>query len=306
MKYYNLPTAKQIAEYHNGTLSIEDQRWIESSMQNNPFVNEAVKSFPEGQLDTIQQISERVGTRIRNQYAQPNGFWSKYGVWIGLSSIALLLSIAYFTKSSPDQRYFLNNMPEKLSVLLINDKNEVEEKVILSEINEEVSGEKEAVSSDIVSKKKNEAVAINTFNDESNDEIEETKNLEEEEEEEQQEKINLSGKLLKNIRGISIVQVDKNGLKRREIPEFPGGNIGLTNHFNSYIQPVELQYGEPLYDPKAQIVLNIGANGKLKNHDIKGYLHEQHKNQINSAIKNLPQFKPGKGEVSYTVEVKFN
>lgn len=304
MKYYNLPTAEQIAGYHNGTLSIEDQRWIESSMQKNPFVNEAVQSFPASQLDTIQQISERVGTRIQHKYMKPNGFWSKYGVWIGLSSIAVILSIAFLEKQNVEQRYFQNDAPERLSVLTINEQEEIN--------NEEAQIKTEQINPmESYSSKDPKDFQSSDIDDGDNfveqQKIVTPKETEKEQESEQnQEGINLSGKLLKNIRGISIIEVDKGGLKRREIPEFPGGNIGLTNHFQSFITPVELQYGEPLYDPKIQVILDISANGKLKNHEVMGYMHEQHQKQIGSAIEKLPQFKPGKGGVSYTVEVKFN
>jgi hypothetical protein len=306
MKYYNLPSAEQIACYHNGTLSVQDKQWIESVMQKNPFVKEAVKTFPTSQVQTVQQISERVGTRIKNQYLEPRGFWSKYGVWIGLSSVAILLTIGYFATNNAEQRYFLDGGQKQFTLLTVDEQENTSlehENILSSE--EIVEKSIEEIQVDPISSEKstdlvNESLAqTNLENTEESSDASDGKN-------EEQVELNLSGKLLKNIRGIAIINVDKGGLKRREVPEFPGGDIGLTNHFQSHITPVELQYGEPLYDHKAQIVLMIGANGKLKEHEVQGNLHSLHQTQIETAVSKLPQFKPGKGDVSYTVEVKFN
>ena len=311
MKYYNLPTAEQIASYHNGSLSLQDRQWIEAIMQQNPFVKEAVASFPIGQVKTVQQISKRVSSRVQRQYAEPRGFWSKYGVWIGLSTIALILAVGYQTTNKAEQRYFPDdNSSKEITLASLNENTEettLEQTIIESKSAGETIKKEERKNNEeeasILPTEISDSEQINHENDQKvdvvNDEVHQN-------EEVGQEKLNLSGKLLKNIRGISVVSVDKKGLKKREVPEFPGGNIGLTNHFQSYITPVELQYGEPLYDAKATIHLEVGANGKLDQHSVNGYLHEVHQEQIKKAIEQLPQFKPGKGAVDFTLEVKFN
>lgn len=310
MKYYNLPSAEQIACYHNGTLTIQDKQWIEAVMQKNPFVKEAVNSFSASQLQSIQQISERVGTRIKNQHLAPRGFWSKYGVWIGLSTIALLLVGGYFLTNNAEQRYFQEDGNQHVLAVKIDQEGDMGNKNT-SDIQEisALQNEKTALTkenTDLTEGVSADKTIENVSGTQSNEQIttddEQTKsttNLEKEE-------INLSGKLLKSVRGITLVNIDKGGLKRREIPEFPGGNIGLTNHFQGYITPVELQYGEKIYDAKSQIILEIGANGKLKSHEIQGELHESHAKQVHTAIEKLPQFKPGIGDAVFTIEVKFN
>ena len=303
MKSYNLPSIEQIASYHQGTLSVKDKQWIESIMQKNPFVKEAVSTFSMEKMQTVQQISERVSTRIMNQYAAPRGFWSKYGVWIGLSAIAVMLSIGYFTSTHNEQRYFLTENDAALSILTIDSEATVAQTTENTEIQ---SVEEATVQSMNPGSSPNDQELITAAEIDRETTVETSAETPEETEIEAKERLNFSGKLLKSIRGISIVEVDKRGLKNREIPAFPGGNIALTNHFQSFITPVELQYGEPLYDAKAKILLEIAANGQLTEHEVQGVLHELHAQQIATAIAKLPSFKPGKGAVNYTIEVKFN
>jgi hypothetical protein len=303
MKSYNLPSIEQIASYHQGTLSVKDKQWMESIMQKNPFVKEAVSTFSMEQVQTVQQISERVSTRILNQYAAPRGFWSKYGVWIGLSAIVIMLSFGYFTSTKNEQRYFLTGNDEAFSILTIE--GESTDAQITENTSIKTTEQPKVLSMDPASSPKEEELVAATVMD--NERAAETTfTTPDKTEKEDEERINLSGKLLKNIRGISVVEVNKRGLKNREIPSFPGGNIALTNHFQSFITPVELQYGEPLYDAKAKILLEIAANGQLSDHDVQGHLHELHVQQIATAIAKLPAFKPGKGAVNITIEVKFN
>ena len=307
MKYYNLPTAEQIAAYHSGSLPSDKKAWIENCMHENPFVKDAVTNFPKDKIETIKEISQRVSIRIQNEYGNKRMFWSKYGFWIGLSSIAVIIAVASFLQSNPEKKYFISAVDiEKdefqkdikdeedlinTSSALQDDKEE--KKIIANQLDEDLTGEYESLdaSSSEIEDDKSE---ITKVDDESSYHAE-TK-----------ERINLSGKLLKNIRGIKLTNIDKNGLKSRELPQFPGGNTALKSHFKKFVTPIELEYGEKMYDAQAFIQLTINAKGYVENTEIKGNLHSKHHEELEKAINELPRSKPGKGNIVYSIQIDFN
>lgn len=307
MKYYNLPTVQQIAAYHRGSLPSDKKAWIENCMKENPFVNDAVKNFPKDKVETIKEISERVSIRIQNEYGNRRLFWSKYGFWIALSSVAVIITVASILQNNPKEKYAITNVNiEKDEFIQPNLKKE--KLLNTASAIEEENEEKPAVSqqTNLEIKETNKSGDASTP-ELSSDESEALKvKGQKENSGETKERINLSGKLLKNIRGIKLTNIDKNGLKTRELPQFPGGNSALKSHFKKFVNPIELEYGEKMYDAQALIKLTINEKGFLESSEVKGNLHEKHHEELERAIEEFPRSKPGKGSVSYELKIDFN
>lgn len=136
MKNYELPSMTQIQAYKAGTLSLSEKAELEVLMDKNPFVKEVVRSFSEENVASIQRISKRVSYKVQEKIISSKGFWSNYGVWIGLSSIAIILgSMWYFSSTSEQQQIAssksstetISSKPEntpKSSPVLIEEKKE--------------------------------------------------------------------------------------------------------------------------------------------------------------------------------------
>src|SRR5690554_2657351 len=95
MKYHELPSFETLVAYQKGDLSAVDSKWIEQLIQSNPMVKAVVESASSINSTAIKSISKRTSQSIATTYYSKAGFWSKYGIWIGLSSIALLMGFAY-------------------------------------------------------------------------------------------------------------------------------------------------------------------------------------------------------------------
>lgn len=101
MKYCELPTFKMLQAYKSGKLSSRDRLWVEESIRHNPMVSAVASTVGAVDAKTVAMLSKKTGEGIARKYLRV-GFWSKYGVWIGLSSILLLLAVSfYFNRSTP-------------------------------------------------------------------------------------------------------------------------------------------------------------------------------------------------------------
>lgn len=103
MKRYDLPSMEQIKAYKAGSLSLADTAFVEAQIKSNPFVKEVVETFSSDNAAAIQSISKRVNARVQERVLGAKGFWSTYGVWIGLSSIALLIGLAWLFQGDKNQ-----------------------------------------------------------------------------------------------------------------------------------------------------------------------------------------------------------
>lgn len=96
MKYHNLPSLSDLRAYRNGKLSNEDRSWIDSVINKNPLVAEVFEGIESTDDVAVRRVSTAISSRITKTYIPNRGIWSKYGGWIGLSSIVLILGSVYF------------------------------------------------------------------------------------------------------------------------------------------------------------------------------------------------------------------
>jgi len=96
MKYHSLPSLSDLKAYHQGKLSNDERRWIDSVVNKNPLVADVFRNAATTNSAVVQRISNSVSNEITRTYLPNRGFWSKYAGWIGLSSIVLILGSIYF------------------------------------------------------------------------------------------------------------------------------------------------------------------------------------------------------------------
>lgn len=313
MKYYNLPTSQQIADYHSGQLSMENNQWIEKLMSSNLFVKSAVEDFPLDQQHEVQTISERISGKITKSYLQKRGFWSRFGGWISLSIILLLIGVLAVLNMSPEQKYtqkglLLAENQEKgeKPILEESEKLSSNRKEVIAQKSPETNEQKEVLNSNTVQSENNTDNGQKTADPmlEMEDAASVTTNTEAEVESKEQTK--LTGKLLKSVRSVNLISKDFNTEYKRYIPEYPGGDRALFDYFRTQLKPVELDYSEGAFDAAVTFNLSVDKNGMDTSYEIEGALHPVHKIQLENCFKNLPRFKPGQTDVTYTVEIAFN
>src|SRR5690554_952888 len=99
MKYHELPSFETLVAYKKGDLSAVDSKWIEQLIHSNAMVRAVVENASAINQAAVKSISKRTSESIAKTYYAKAGFWSKYGVWIGLSSITLLIGFTYLYQS---------------------------------------------------------------------------------------------------------------------------------------------------------------------------------------------------------------
>ncbi len=114
MKYHKVAPIEMLKAYSKGELSVSDSMWIEQLMQKNPMVKAVAEDVASINVETVKSISNRTSKSISTVYLSKIGFWSKYGVWIGLSSIALIIGLALFLQKSNTAVYEPIPMSQKL------------------------------------------------------------------------------------------------------------------------------------------------------------------------------------------------
>lgn len=92
MKYHELPSFKMLSTYKKGYLSAQDRNWVARTLQQNAVVQAVAESVNGIDGRAVKAISQRTDKAITAQYMKV-GFWSKFGIWIGLSSIILLFGL---------------------------------------------------------------------------------------------------------------------------------------------------------------------------------------------------------------------
>tara|TARA_B100000508_G_scaffold118450_1_gene98553 strand:- start:69462 stop:70517 length:1056 start_codon:yes stop_codon:yes gene_type:complete len=145
MKYHDIPSLKLLQAYKQGKLSGHDLNWVEERIANNPMVAGVVDQMDVSDYNVVQSITDRVRHNVVEKHLSKTGFWTKYGVWIGLSSIAILLGIVGFTSwNSPEPRYFNETM------LLSDPDIDVDAWVKLAERDETQNGQQDDVEINVV------------------------------------------------------------------------------------------------------------------------------------------------------------
>ncbi|HLV42973.1 MAG TPA: hypothetical protein VKY37_11890 [Brumimicrobium sp.] len=96
MKYHELPSFETLVAYQRGDLSVVDSQWIEQLIQNNPMVKAVAESTSSINVAAVKSLSNKTSQVISSTYYTKTGFFSKYGVWIGLSTITLIIVATYF------------------------------------------------------------------------------------------------------------------------------------------------------------------------------------------------------------------
>jgi hypothetical protein len=91
-----------------------------------------------------------------------------------------------------------------------------------------------------------------------------------------------------------------------DLPSYPGGDQALINYFKGELRPIKIPAAADKFDRSVLIELEVNSRGKLKDYKIFGNLHPTHQEQLEKAIKELPQFNKGKGEkVKYSLAISF-
>lgn len=309
MKYYNLPTSQQIADYHAGQLSMENNQWIEKLMSSNPFVKSAVEDFPLDQQHEVQTISERISGKINKNYLQKRGFWNRFGSWISLSMVLLLIGVLAVLNMSPDNKY------TQQSILLADE--QVEKENLKPDAHEDkVQNTEHVTAQKTIEKTEKEnltetasiktTVQTETQETETAISSEASKVSTAESDSKTKEQTKLSGKLLKSVRSVNLVSKDFDALFKRNLPEFPGGDRALFDYFRTQLKPVELDYSESVFDAAVTVHLVVNKKGVTSTYEVEGALHPIHEKQLENCVAKLPRFKPGQSDVTYIMEIIFN
>lgn len=115
MKYHNIAPIEMLEAYGRGELSVSDSRWIEQLIQKNPMVSAVAENVSSVNVAAVKSISSKTSKSIAKVYLSKIGFWSKYGVWIGLSSIVLIIGLAlFFQKNNYNTEYEQTAMNKEL------------------------------------------------------------------------------------------------------------------------------------------------------------------------------------------------
>lgn len=100
-----------LSAYKEGRLAEKDQHWIEEVMERNPMVAAVVEDLNPGDSGMIQSVAARIHDRVVAPRIPHKGFWSRYGGWIGLSSIVLILGVYGILEwNKPEPRYYNETM----------------------------------------------------------------------------------------------------------------------------------------------------------------------------------------------------
>ena len=147
MKYHNVAPIEMLEAYSKGELSVSDSMWIEQLMQKNPMVKAVAENVSSINVKTVKSISNRTSKSISKVYLSKIGFWSKYGVWIGLSSIVLIIGLALFFQNSNSAVYEPVAMNKKLkSPKKIPSNNSV---VSIAPVKDQAEMDKDALTKEI-------------------------------------------------------------------------------------------------------------------------------------------------------------
>lgn len=114
MKYHSVAPIEMLEAYSRGELSVSDSKWIEQLIQKNPMVQAVAENISSINIATVKSISNSTSKGISSLYLGKIGFWSKFGVWIGLSSIVLVIGLALFFQNNNSAVYEQTSLSQKL------------------------------------------------------------------------------------------------------------------------------------------------------------------------------------------------
>ena len=110
MKYHSLPSYEMIVAFKAGDLSAADSKWVTQLIRSNDMVKAVADEASASEVAAVESISSRVSQQLTTAYFS-RGFWSKYGVWIGLSAITLLIGLFYlFNGEQTEPLYTVDKM----------------------------------------------------------------------------------------------------------------------------------------------------------------------------------------------------
>lgn len=163
MKYHNLAPVEMLKAYGKGELSVSDSKWVEQLIQNNPMVSAVAENISSINVATVHSISNKTSKSIAKAYLSKVGFWSKYGVWIGLSSIVLIIGLALFLQNSSNAIYEKKTIAQKLqspnkvpsnnniaSVVPISDKTTEEDRDLSEKVEVDIEEQKGSLPEETV------------------------------------------------------------------------------------------------------------------------------------------------------------
>jgi hypothetical protein len=111
MKYHNIPSIDLLVAYKSGRLTGDELISVERAISLNPMVAGVAESLGIEDVPVIKSISSNIHKHFLTPKLKSTGFWSKYGGWIGLSSIVILLGIYGLTElNKPEARYVNDSM----------------------------------------------------------------------------------------------------------------------------------------------------------------------------------------------------
>lgn len=345
MNYYSnrLPSAFEIQQFRLNRLSGNEMEWMNHLIQTNPMVAAAVGVSDDLVLADVKSVSAKVSEKVVDNYLSKVGFWTKYGSWISLSGIALLIGLAsiLYSRNSIVPQYaqqsFNFDSPEKNNSFGIVDVQEDKKKGTQKDIKEE-KVENIAVKPEEADQKIDSFLAQNTVEVEkeieppiivdpkSNYVIENPTTLNAGN---AVEAVTEKTVIIANVSLLAKLNPDEYKVTRTantgrdplnstssrsgnkqfsiaDMPSYPGGDQALMDYFKGKLSPVKT-YSNVKYDKAVMIKLVINARGKVKEHAILGNPHPDHLAQLEKAISSIPKFNNGKGnKVEYNLGLSFN
>ncbi|MBW7867237.1 MAG: hypothetical protein H3C31_02805 [Brumimicrobium sp.] len=338
MKYHDLPSLKTLIAYKNGLLSESERNWVESMLQHNAMVRAVAENATDISESSVATISQRTGKLVAIQYGLKSGFWSSYGVWIGLSSIILILGLFFFFNQFREKA---NYQPIELSVnfqpfteksleneqeipsVIVNKSPETNYKEIKEKYAHD-SKQIDAASYVVEDADITIASEIKPENKVAEQKKDNTRIFQEDNQVVKNELVLLSVSDVQILTKFNPADVQVKNSKNRQpyaignkkntkasyysledVPTYPGGDQALQDYFRGKLQPIQIKQNNDKYDRSVVIDLEIAASGKLKDYKIYGQLYPEHHKALIKAIQELPKFQKGTESVSYSIGVAF-
>lgn len=345
MKYHNVAPIEMLEAYCRGELSVSDSMWIEQLIQTNPMVKAVVENGSSINVGAVKSISSKTSKSISRLYLAKVGFWSKYGVWIGLSSIVLILGLALFFQKNNSAVYEQTAMTKELkspkkvpstdkfaAVVPIADNDKENNEAIESnkeDVYEILIENNNSKTEHLVIKKQESDLNLKTkikpIEIENEPNSDNTRGFVTNANSSENQSVVLA---VQNVQ--ILAKSNPNDTKRSnnsksdsplstfggksekgssysmdDVPKFTGGDRALQNYFVGKLRPLKIKKGEDHYDRSVMIDLEINSRGKLKDYKVYGNLHPTHQKALIEAIKNLPKFSKGSENVVYSIGISF-
>lgn len=345
MNYFNnrLPSAVEIQKFRLKKLSALEMEWMDQLIQSNPMVAAAVGVSDDVNLAEVSEVNSAVLERLPNFHLEKIGFWTKYGSWIGLSSIILLIGIASVlytsettlplysqssldleqVKATPSSFEFETNSvstnsqhDDTKSTLTIDPEKKSDELNNYPSAKKDTNNPKDTKSSTPTilpanNLNKTPEKSFTRQSENSDNAVREITVA--------VSNINVLAKLNPDEYKVSRTSnsgadpLNSGGSKSvskqfsiADLPSFPGGDQALLDYFKGKMTPIN-SYTNVKFDKAIMLKLVINSRGKLKDYEVLGNIHPDHKVQLEKAIASLPKFNSGKGnKIEYNLGLSFN